>query len=208
MAFGVHWEWRGFATPHSASVDRILALSPKFPTSQVLTDHYLWVPGASVNVKLRLGDLKFKRLVATEDDYERWVEQESENHAFPIDPSVVEGLFGSLGIPLRSVPQGPVGRAAFLELIGRDAPSVRLVSVDKERQQYDWLGLGGLHDEPVIVEVARIGLPQRLTSVGLEHPDLSRVRAAREALGLSSGFRSLSYLEAVAAWGRGDRIVA
>jgi hypothetical protein len=93
-------------------------------------------------------------------------------------------------------------------LIEREAPSVRLVSVRKDRDQYDWTGPDGPTGEGVIVEVARIDSPQRLTSVGLEHPDLAWVRAARDALELSSGFQSLSYLEAVAAWGRGERIVS
>jgi hypothetical protein len=101
MAFGRHWEWRGFGTIGRELRAAVESLPTKFPAAQELVDEYLWVPGSAINVKLRTGDLKFKRLVARSGRLERWLEDPEENYALPIAPPVVQKLAEELRIRLR-----------------------------------------------------------------------------------------------------------
>jgi len=88
MAFGKHWEWRGFGSPPPATLRTVESLPLKFPDLQAVTDLYLWVPGSPINVKLRMRDLKFKRLLEVSGEFERWLEDEAENYPFPLSPEV------------------------------------------------------------------------------------------------------------------------
>ena len=96
MAFGHNWEWRGFGKPEAELRSRIFGLRPKFPKPQELLDEYLWAPGCGVNVKLREGSLKFKRLEAKTESLERWHEPRGENHRFPLATEVVGKLLADL----------------------------------------------------------------------------------------------------------------
>ena len=204
MAFGVHWEWRGFGEVPAPVRARIEALPLKFDRSQDVTDEYLWVPGSRINVKLRFSDLKFKRLLESAGGLERWLEDPDENYPFPLGKKVREKLAGDLGIQLPPVPARAVGREALLALMDRSDPPVKRVVVQKSRWQREWSP--GDSIEPVIVEVAEILAPERMVSIGLEHPEADRVRAALDALGLAQALRPLSYLAALSAWARGGKV--
>jgi hypothetical protein len=209
MAFGEHWEWRGFGGPPQGLRSAIESLPLLFPTSQDITDHYLWAPGSTVNVKLRLGDLKFKRLLETAGGLERWIEDEAENHPFPVAPDVLEKLAGALGISLGPLPASCPDRDALVRLLDAARPAVRRVSVSKTRWGRLWRGdTRGGEDEgrQVIVEIAEISSPERISSIAIEHPSRERVAAARDALGLPGGLRRLSYLDAISLWARGETI--
>lgn len=201
MAFGKHWEWRGFGELAPELRKRIESLPLKFPAAQDLTDEYLWVPGSPVNLKLRFSDLKFKRLLATEDGLERWLEDPAENYPLPVEPPVLRRLCEDLSVRLPSLPAAPVGREELLGLLAASQPRVQLVSVVKSRWQRDWSGPEA-PGERVTVELARIKAPEATWSVGVEHPERAVVAAVRDALGLERHLRRESYLQALARWAR------
>jgi hypothetical protein len=213
MAIGEHWEWRGFGSLSPAVRARIETLPLKFPEPQRITDEYFWLPGVRINVKLRkdgaLESLKFKRLLETSRGIEKWHERAEETYPFPLEPAVVEKLFLELGLPPPGSPAPARDAAEALLALRRLAPSVARVVVDKIRWQREWPGADpGGGPRRVIIEVAEISHPERITSVGIEDGAVEAVEAARSALGLPAGLRTLSYLDALGVWALGGRIAS
>jgi len=199
MAFGYHWEWRGFGKPEAGLRSRIFALRPKFPDPQELLDEYLWAPGCRVNLKLREGSLKFKRLETKAERLELWNEAAEENYRFPLESDVVGKLLADLGgDPGRAAPVE--SRTELLDLLEAAMPEARVVGVRKKRWQME------LEPAGTTVELAEIFLPESVTSVGLEHPDASSVKEARDTLGLPGSLRVMSYMDAIGCWARGEKI--
>ena len=209
MAFGQHWEWRGFG-PADEKLLRVLeALPMKFPDAQVITDEYLWSPRCRTNVKLRLGDLKLKRLVRVERELELWLEDPDENYAFPIEQEPLLALFEALGVESAPVPGHPLEREELLALLERHATDVRVVSVDKSRRQHEFTApVAGAAESgsAVTVELAEIYAPERILSVGLEHERLEAVAHARDVLALETQMRRLNYFEALKIWAEGGTV--
>lgn len=208
MAFGQHWEWRGFGPIDDAHRRALEALPMKFPDAQVITDEYLWSPRCRTNVKLRLGDLKLKRLVRVERDLELWLEDPDENYAFPLEQAPLLSLFEALGVESASVPGHPLEREELLALLKRHAREVRVVSVDKSRRQHELALSGGTAESGsgVTVELAEIHAPERILSIGLEHERLEAVAHARDTLDLERQMRRLNYFEALEIWARGGTV--
>jgi hypothetical protein len=205
MAFGKHWEWRGFGRLEAARRRALEGLPLKFRDSQRVSDEYLYVPGAAINVKLREGRLKFKRLLEARDGLERWLEDEAENYPLPLAPAAVVRLAHDLGVRIDPPPAPIAERSALVALIGSAAPGLQVVTVEKERWQREWRE--GASGTPVTVELAEILAPERVTSVGLEHPEAAGVARALEALGLKPALRHLNYLEALALWAAGRSVL-
>jgi len=205
VAFGIHWEWRGFGDLPPAIKSSLERLPLKFPAAQDVTDEYLWVPGRKVNVKLRFRDLKFKRLLGSEDGLERWLEDEEENYPFPLSTSLLGKLLGTLGVEGPRGTQGPLDREGLMRVLGSAIPPVRVVTVEKLRWQRQW---GTDEGGGVILELAEIRSPEPIASVALEHPDKERVAEALRILGLVPLLKPLSYVEAVDIWARGGRVGA
>jgi len=208
MAFGKHWEWRGFGALSTGLRTRVESLPLKFDRPQDVKDEYLWIPGMSINVKLRFTDLKFKRLLGSEQGVERWLEDEAENLPFPLEPPVVEKLSRELGVSLPRLLERSYGQEELVDLLLRAKPPVRRIAVEKKRWQREWMtpearasGAG-----PVTVEIAEILSPEATVSVGLEHPEPGPVAAARDDLGLGTAMKRLNYLEALSVWARRERI--
>ncbi len=204
MAFGLHWEWRGFAPSAFEGMSSVESLPRKFPDAQRVLDEYLWAPGLRVNVKLRASELKFKRLVEKRGDFERWQEDTRENYPFPLGSEPVAKLCAELEIASRpSLPlRSPADLLAWLE---RVAVGLRRVSVLKTRTQHEWIpDAGGI--EPVIVELARIEAPERLVSAALEHPQLEILEQAVRCMRFAETLLPRSYFEAVSVWARGETI--
>jgi hypothetical protein len=204
MAFGEHWEWRGFGTLPRSLRQELESLPLKFPTAQEITDEYLWSPSSTVNIKLRLGDLKFKRLLESVDGLERWMENPGENHPFPLSRAVLSTLAAGLGVSLPGA--SPLGREELLALLRRTAPPVQTVRVTKVRWQREWPPVLPDGEEGVMVELAEVTSPERIFSVGLEHTDRGRLVQALGALRLDLHLRRLSYVQAISFWARGGRI--
>ena len=205
MAFGRHWEWRGFGQLGEGLRALIEAQPTAHANAQTLTDTYLWSPHSDVNVKLRMGDLKLKRLIERRDGLEEWLEDEEENYAFPLDEAQLRALEKALTIGRLDAGAQPVDRAMLLRSLKLAAPEVCVVDVEKKRQQYQIDGAAGV-SEPVIVEIAEIVSPEPVTTVGVEHADAGAVAQVCEQFDLASALRPLNYLQAVASWARGRRL--
>jgi hypothetical protein len=210
VAFGKHWEWRGFGILPAALREGIESLPRKFADCQEVADEYLWAPGARVNVKLRLGDLKFKRLLESRGGLERWLEDEAENIPFPLGREVVERLARDLGVVLPPLEApGPLAREDLLGLLARSQPPVRRLEVKKRRWQYEWRRAATQAPDsvPVTVELAEVLAPEPTFSIAVEHPDFEPVAEVRDALGLEAVLQRRSYLEALEVWARGESIL-
>jgi len=207
MAFGTNWEWRGFGRQDDHLYRRILSLPHKFESAQRVEDRYLWVPGATLNVKLRLGDFKIKRLLRSEGNVEQWLEDESENHPFPLEWAVVEDVAKSLGIRLQRSTGTPEGGQVkdgreLLDILGRDAPGIRIVPVEKNRRQFSVPG-----EESAILEYAEIVSPEDVVSIGVEDPDRDTLLRVMESFGLPGVLTTRNYLEALEVWGHGGSVL-
>ncbi len=199
MAFGVHWEWRGFGGLSSSLEERIRALRPLFPDSQVVTDRYLWSPGCSINFKLRFGDFKIKRcLDLAEGGIARWQEDPGENYSFPLAAGVFGEVVTALGGAAGAAGEALASEAELLERAGAAIAGLQVVAVAKERWQY---GAPVLEDG--IIELAQISSPEEIVSISVEHESEEGVREIMEALDLPGELKSFSYLEALETWGNG-----
>lgn len=199
MAFGVHWEWRGFGGLSSSLEERIRALRPLFPDSQVVTDRYLWSPGCSINFKLRFGDFKIKRcLDLAEGGIARWQEDPGENYSFPLAAGVFGEVVTALGGAAGAAGEALASEAELLERAGAAIAGLQVVAVAKERWQYDAPVL-----EDGIIELAQISSPEEIVSISVEHESEEGVREIMEALDLPGELKSFSYLEALETWGNG-----
>jgi hypothetical protein len=206
MAFGTHWEWRVFGDLPEDARTRLDALPAKFPSAQVLTDEYLYVPGCPLNVKLRRGDLKLKRFLEAGDGLECWLEDENENYPFPLTPALGAQVAAELGVDWDPTSdEKPLTRVDLLERLLGHADGVRVLAVEKSRVQRLWSGESA--DDLVTVEVAEITAPERVTSIGVEHHRRERALEAVRALELPSALQRLNYLEALAIWARDETIV-
>ena len=199
MAFGTHWEWRGFGELPGALDTTLRSLPQLFPDSQRVIDRYLWAAGCDLNFKLRLGDFKIKRCLATaEGGVARWSEDPAENYSFPIAAGVFNELAGALGVGAEAAADSVATEEELLERLGAGGPGLGVIAVTKERWQYRAPLL-----EDGIIELAEISSPEEIVSVSVEYESEEGVRKIMEALGLPAGLKSLSYLEALETWGQG-----
>jgi hypothetical protein len=205
MAFGKHWEWRGFGTPRGAVLDTVRGLPLLFDRPQEVVDRYLWSPGCDLNLKLRFGDFKIKRLVDRgSDGVEEWLENAKENYSFPIDGLVLEEVALALGVDGVSAPDEEIATAEDLvQALRGGASQVSIIDVDKLRWQH-----AGPEGGAAIIEYAEIRAPETIVSIGVEDEDEGKIRATLEKLGLPGDLRTASYLDALDIWGAGGRLSA
>jgi hypothetical protein len=172
MAFGVHWEWRGFGSISEAFFDRYGVLPYEFGPLKV-EDIYIWTPDLEVNLKIREGEeggLKFKRPFGRDGHFERWVERAEDLYPLPLARQGWEVLAAELaaaGLVLGPYPEEAPGHDQLLFLLER--AGCRSVLVVKERGGRWWQGPNGR----VLVEWSMIEKPQTLLSLSLESEDLS-----------------------------------
>ena len=220
MSYGLHWEWRGFGRLDSTARDRIERLTPIGVASSVV-DRYVWCPGLAINVKLRQWSggqsFKLKRLLrrCQSHDVELWEERPEEDYVMPLSPESLQSVLTELHWDHVQVSQ-PVDRGSLEELLAHAAPGVQLVSVAKRRRAFTT----AVGETPVRVELADITEPEALTSIGIEDQlgldeesskevyewGRDAVRAVRDDLGVR--LESRSYLDALAYWVRGARLVS
>jgi hypothetical protein len=219
MATGRHWEWRGFGNLSDELRALIEALPLAYPQSsgaQWFRDRYLWIPGSSINVKVREGGesgLKFKRLLAKDEDLELWEEKPEEIYSLPLDAAVLKMLAHELGLRFASIPEQPVSsEESLFSLLEGSTPTVAVILVEKLRCSYKYTPPGA-SSSVVFVEIAEIRSPKETTSVALEstmqlkeNDPREKVTAAketvarvREELGLPDTLKCLNYLEALEA---------
>lgn len=205
MAFGKHWEWRGFGTPRGEVLDTVRGLPLLFDTAQQVVDRYLWSPGCDLNLKLRFGDFKIKRRVDRgSDGVEEWLENAAENYSFPLGRLVFDEVARALGVEDVSAPSEEIATATDLvDALRGGASQVRLIDVDKLRWQH-----AGPEGGAAIIEYAEIRAPETIVSIGVEDEDEGKIRATLETLGLPGGLRTASYLDALDIWAAGGRLPA
>ncbi len=219
MSYGLHWEWRGFGRLDQAARERIERLQPIGVVSAVV-DRYVWCPRLAVNVKLREWpggqSLKLKRLLRRDQvlDVELWEERPDEDYSLPLSPEDLRVILSELGWEHVQV-DTPVDRGSLEELLTHAAPGVRLVSVAKRRRAF----ATAVGDTPVRVELVDITQPEKLTSIGIEDQlgldegsPAERYERGRDAVcstrdELTLNLESRSYLDALALWVRGARLV-
>ncbi len=202
MAFGQHWEWRGFGRVSDELRARIEALDLRFASEAPTIDTYLWTPHGSGNVKLRHGDLKFKRLLEVDGDLQHWLEDENDIYPFPLDADVVGEMERALAVTLPEKPQDPVESNELVGLLKQALPPVRILVVEKYRRFFSLpISLG----DPVIVEFTDLIRPERISSIACEHAEIEDVRQALAQLGLlDSALRPMHYLQALSIWAAGQ----
>lgn len=218
MAYGTHWEWRGFGGVSSRFADIFAQLTPQIHSHEV-QDVYIWVPGLEVNAKFREGTkegLKFKYHIKTEDDFELWEENKQGLFGFPLTRDAWKRLSGVLeraGVVLPDYPsEAPTSDQllSFLTDIG-----CTYMRVQKQRESRLWK----TNDSQILVEWTCISKPQYCISIGLEtwsdDPDsdasdqqaLAQLQSAVKKLQLKKEpLRILSYLDAVKLWCNGNKI--
>ena len=203
MAFGRHWEWRGFGELDGTLRQRLDRLPLVFDTPQEITDRYLWVPRCELNVKLREGALKLKRLLErAPGGIEEWLEDERENYEFPVPREALSELETALGVVPGDLGAAPAAtEEELLERLERTLPEIRVVAVGKSRWLRSDPEAGG-----AFVEVAQILQPERVFSVAVEAPGGEAVREVVTRFGLREALREASYLDALAVWARGGTV--
>ncbi len=205
MAFGKHWEWRGFGRISDELRARIESLAPLFASDRSLIDTYLWTPHSPVNVKLRLGDLKFKHLIESDGDLECWLEDANDIHPFPLTAGVVSELERALSIRLVGQQQTLVGRSELAALLQSAHPPARILLVEKHRRLFSLPTSSGV---PTIVELTDLVRPEHITTIALEHPDIEIIKQSLGQLGLpDSRLHPRNYLHALSVWAAGKRIL-
>ncbi len=220
MAFGSHWEWRGFGAVSSKFASRYSELVVQ-REPHYLEDLYIWVPGLEANVKVRSGTeegLKIKQKKSKDGRLEHWDEYPENVFNFPLKKSGRLALHRILATAnLRLSPSLPDLASLEQTVTALLAAGCHSVSVQKWREGRLWPGPEGL----VIVEWTCIHSPQAIISIGLENipviPDSGEtgeirakndILAAIEELALDEEpLKEMNYIDAVKVWASGEQIV-
>ena len=168
------WEWRTFGEDFGAAEEAFAALSPERVDES--DERYLLAVASDASVKLRVGLMDVKHLVAVDDDgLEQWVPVKS---SFPVSREAVADLLAGL-----RVDAPPLDRDAYaledLRPVVRASGALLAVDVHKRRARYT---LGGC-----MAELSEIGTDMGSTrTIAIESEDPARVLAAVRSLGLGS----------------------
>lgn len=219
MAFGTHWEWRGFGAVNSKFAEQFHKLNVSVNPTQV-TDTYVYTPEVKTNIKIRKGyqqGLKFKRPVKLENHFELWTEREDELFDFPLTDEERDRIGKILkGTELDRISSFPRSiRTAEDTLSWLSEKGCQLIKINKDRETRVWQEA----ENSVMVEWACLSGPQSITSISLESepvnysddlaesPELSLLKSALSHLDLDKQpLQPMNYLEAIAEWANGDKI--
>lgn len=219
MAFGLHWEWRGFGGIDSKFAERYSKLN-KVISEYSVVDCYLYAPGLETNIKIRKGaenGLKFKRPGKVMGNYEQWLEDENEIFDFPLSKKAQKLLMESF----KSTELNYKG--SFPRRISNEEHTIswlkdigcRVIEVQKKREIRKWISPEG----SVLIEWTCLFKPQPIISVSLEsgsfdNPEsqialeyLDILKSAYQDFGLNEKpLCTMNYLEAVAIWAKSNKI--
>jgi len=215
MAYGLHWEWRGFGEPSANIRAQVEALKPLRQGTAELVDRYLWLPGCDINVKLRFlygsESLKFKRMVEKDDrlELQLWMEKAEEDYVFPLERKAVEELSRAVGVDLPTE-EDIANIEELVRLLRASTDVVQIVTVRKTRRSYVWTS----DDMAALVDLGDISSPEQTVTIGIE--DLAglnefssreKVIAARDTVAIARADMSLpgeletsSYLQMLTSW--------
>ncbi len=203
MAFGKHWEWRSFGEIDGSLKAFIQSLDLVYRSERPLIDTYLLTPGCSTNIKLRRDTLKLKRFIEARSPFECWLEDEADVYRFPLGLDTLVAIESALGIKLKNRPQVSTQRALLMASLQNATLPVCEITVEKKRTLYHW-HLGAT--SPVIVELTAIHTPERISTVALEHPQLTVLQAAFDISPFKANplkahsLRPQNYLQALSRW--------
>jgi hypothetical protein len=210
MAYGEHWEWRGFGSL-SGKLEKKYGEQPLLFPYQKVIDEYLWTPGLEVNIKMRTGaegGFKFKRLKRTNDPFEKWEEKEEEIFYFPLGKKAWDLLRKALkdtDAKLPSFEKRIEDKSSLFNITNRSG--FKIVIIDKLRESR-------VIQAPyadVKIEKVKINSPVSCISIGLEnwnsqdlenHQQLEDLKYALDFFGLEKEKElvSMNYLDAVKKW--------
>lgn len=218
MAYGMHWEWRGFGSISSRFARSFLLLPDFYDTHDVI-DHYVWIPGLEVNAKFRKGmesGLKIKRLKQKDGDFEVWLEDEDELFEFPLEPEAWESLaelLATVNISIPDYPSTPPDRETTSTIL--ENAGCEMLTVKKQRETRILEKTEG----SVLIEWTAIQSPQALNSIGLETwsdredadmTDAQSLDLIKEAFALlninEESLQPMNYLDAVKCWANDNKI--
>ncbi|MDX1689802.1 MAG: hypothetical protein R3290_02140 [Acidimicrobiia bacterium] len=156
-------------------------------------DRYVVTRAEGLNVKMREGRIETKRLIGTEDGFERWTPDIEE--AFPVDRDVLERVFDETGVDLDALP--PAGATVDELIRSLEEAGVPTVVAAKRRHAFDLPDdIAGEMTDVVLGEVAT------RTAV-IEGPELDPLVELRTELGLDE-LPNVSMAEAAARVADGD----
>jgi len=208
MQVYTHWEWRGFGAVSPRFAKQFLAL-PSHLSRQRVDDRYIWAPGLNTNIKFRTGaedGLKFKRLEALQEPFEKWRENPDEIFDLPLNKNQWELLADDLkrcGINMPAYDFSYCNnRTALQEML--NSVGCKLIDVKKERAaryiEY--------RDVKIAIEWAVLSSPVKTVSIGLENITqaddevvISALDHTMVELGLTTeSMRTASYLNMLNDW--------
>lgn len=195
------WEWRAFVPRvDSDTRKKILNLPKKHGKPLTMHDRYICRFGSSTNIKIRVKDLRIKRLAAvSKSGVELFT---TEVYSFPISAHLFGDITNSLNVtlPKREVRNGD----QLISTLSHSTPSIQIVNVLKHRELYKWPP-----DDPegVVIELAEINIPERVNSISVENRDLKKVNEAIKSLRLQTlSMRVINYSECIKIWVEGRRL--
>jgi hypothetical protein len=142
MPVGTHWEWRGYGrvSDDFVAAFRKLPLSPgREPGDEVVRDQHVFLPGASVHVKLHLSGrepgLRLRRLLGREGGLELWADDPTDIRLFEeIDQRLLADLALQLGLTLRGrLRSGTLPPEHVVNHLRAGIPPAEVVSVTRKR---------------------------------------------------------------------------
>ena len=195
------WEWRAFVPRvDSDTRKKILNLPKKHGKPLTMNDRYICRIGSSTNIKIRVRDLRIKRLATVSKNGVNLFTTEAYN--FPLSVNVFEDLTNALNIALPKIEVRDGDQ--LISILSHSTPSIRIVDVLKHRELYKWPP-----DDPdgVVIELAEINMPEKVNSISVEHHDLKKVDEAMKCLRLQTlSMRVINYSECIKVWVEGKRL--
>jgi hypothetical protein len=201
------WEWRAFGEIDANSFHRISHLPKRHDRTGNLKDDYLWVPECSLNVKLRAEGIRIKRLLseARNSSIKQWI---TEAYNFPISSTLFNMILADFKLELPQKEKEKQTREQLLSTLQSASAAIRVITVDKHREQYLWQHNnnrnGRARGGEVSIEIATIHRPELVISISIEHENLDKVDKAVKYLQLpSESMKVLSYLDCLERWAYG-----
>ena len=195
------WEWRAFVPIIEPDFRQNILNLPKMHGKPIIVnDRYIFRIGSNRNIKIRGQDLRIKRIVKlSKKRIGLWT---TEAYSFPISAYLFNYMTNTLNVslPKREAKDG----AQLVSILSHATPLIRIVRVVKHRELRRW---PPKDPEGVIVELAEIIVPEKVTSVGIEHHDLKRVNEAVERLRLPGpSMKVIYYNDCIKVWAEGSRL--
>ena len=214
------WEWRVFGRHIEPNLQRVIQTLQKKPDKPtIFQDNYLWIPNCEINLKLRVDELRIKRILnsdSTDKTIQQWMTQA---YNFPISINILNHLVGNVLDPdelsTELEDQKIISKNKFLSIlqtllkVSKQRKSL-MITVKKDREMYLWHNADHDGGDNVAIEIVKISEPEWLYSISLEHQNLKSIKSALSYLNISVDsypeMKTLSYLEVLRYWFDGRKL--